>query len=71
MDGLLSASQKAKIEFKMPEFDIMADFSAPLNITMKKYDVLCGRDLRQELGINIDFQHNVISWLDVKVPINK
>ena len=45
---------KAKVKIKHPELNVMAHIFTPFHITSQKsnYNVIFGRDLLQELGIN-------------------
>ena len=42
--------------FKMPELNVTTHIFAPIHITTKKSnnDVICGRDLLRELGIQLE-----------------
>ena len=55
--GVATTSEKATIQFSLPEFyektivqKEVHVFSTPMN-----YDMIIGRDLMSELGINLDF----------------
>ena len=56
---------------KLLELNITAHISAPFHVTTKKYncDVIFGRNLLQELGIQLDFQNNFIGWKDINLSI--
>ena len=53
--GSFSTSREADIKFKLPELIVTAHISAPFHVTTKKnnYDVIFGRDLLRELGIEL------------------
>ena len=36
---------------------------------ISNYDVIFGRDLLWELGIQIDFKNNFIQWQDINIPM--
>ena len=48
---------------------VTAHISAPFHMTTKKSNrnVIFGRDLLRELGIQIDFQNNFIGWQDINL----
>ena len=57
----------------MPELNVTAHISAPFHMTTKKsnYNVIFGRDLPWKLGIQLDFQNDIIGWKDVNLPMRK
>ena len=52
-----------------PESNFTAYIFAPFHVTNQKnnYNVIFGRDLLQELGINLNFQNNFIGWKETKI----
>ena len=66
-----STSHEAEITFKISELNVMAHISAPFHVTTKKsnYDVIFGRDLLRELGIQLDLQNNFTRWQDISLPM--
>ena len=48
-----------------------AHIIATFCVTSQKsdYDVIFGRDLLQEFGINLDFQNNFVGWTETKIPM--
>ena len=56
MAGSFSTSRKVKIKLKKPEFNVVAHIPEPFHVTAKNcnYDVICGRDFLQVLGIQLD-----------------
>ena len=71
MAGSFSTSHEAEIMLKMPELNVTAHTSAPFHVTTKKnnHNLIFGRDLLQELGIQLDFQNNFIGWKDINLPM--
>ena len=69
--GSFSTSREAEIGLKMPELNVTAHISASFHVTTKKnnYDVILGRDLLRELGIQLDLQNNFIGWQDINLPV--
>ena len=49
----------------------MAHIFASFHVTspQSNYDVICGQDLLWELGINLDFENNIIGWKETKIPM--
>ena len=61
-----STSCKAEVKIELPELN---HIFAPFHVTSQKssYNVSFGRDLLRELGINLDFQNNVVGWKETKI----
>ena len=68
--GSFSTSCKAEVKIKLPELNITAHIFAPFHVSSQKsnYDVIFGRDLLRELGLNLDFQKNFVGWKETKIP---
>ena len=64
-------SCEAEIKIKLPELHFTAQIFAPFHITSRKsnYNIIFGRDLLQEIGINLDFQNNFVDWKETKTPM--
>ena len=71
MAGSFSMLYEAEVKIKLPKLNVMAHIFVPFHVTSPKnnYDVIFGRDLRQMLGINIDFQINFVGWKETNVPM--
>ena len=71
MAGYFSTSREAEITLKIPEINVMAYISAPFHVTTTKnnYNIIFGRDLLWELGIQLDFQNDLIAWKDINLPM--
>ena len=71
MAGSFSISYKAEITFKMPELNVSAHISAPFHVTTKKsnYNIIFGRDLLRDLGIQLEFQNNFIGWKEINLSM--
>ena len=69
MAGSFSTSRKAEITLKIPELNVTARTSAPFHMTTKKsnYDVIFGRHLLRELGLQLDNQKNFIGWQEINI----
>ena len=69
--GVATTSEKATIQFSLPEFyektivqKEVHVFSTPMN-----YDMIIGRDLMSELGINLDFYFQKVRWQNAEIPM--
>ena len=71
MAGSFSTSHNAKITFKIPELNNTAHISAPSHVKTRKsnYDVIFGRKLLLELGIQLVFQNYFIVWQNINRPM--
>ena len=72
--GNLQTNEKCKIVFSLPEFhpgreiewDAYVDPTSSLN---SRYDMIIGRDLLMELGIDILFSEGMIKWDNATAPM--
>ena len=57
---------KAEVKIELPELNVTAHIFASFHVTSQKsnYDAIFGQDLLWELGINLDFQNNLVGWKD-------
>ncbi|HEY9708671.1 MAG TPA: reverse transcriptase family protein, partial [Oculatellaceae cyanobacterium] len=73
--GIYQTNKKCKVPFKLIEFDMQTTINWEFHIdeTTKpehsNYDMIIGRDLLGELGIDICFSTNTIQWRGVSVPM--
>ena len=60
--GAATTSEKAIIQFSLPEFYEKTIIQKEVHVfnTEMNYDMIIGRDLLTELGINLDFYHQKI-----------
>ena len=58
---------ETELKIKFSQLNFTAHISAPFHVTSPKvnYNVIFGRDLLRELGINLDFQ----LWKETKIPM--
>ena len=75
MGGIFETHQKARVQFKLPEFSHnktitwnvhIDEHTAPADA---QYDMIVGTDLMEELQIKIDYNRRHIEWDDVIVPM--
>ena len=64
MAGSFTTTSKCVVEFTLPELNPTAKIKQKLHVVpkMSKYDIILGRDVMQNLGINLDFEDKVIRW---------
>jgi len=67
----ISTSQKAKVQFMLPELSETKIITWNLLVFRKttKYDMILGRDLRQYLGILLNLKDQTITWEEVSIPM--
>ena len=69
--GKVATSKKAKLMFSLPEFyeSKIIQFWAHVFNNNIDYDMIIGRDLMAELGIDISFKRQCINWGEAEVPM--
>ena len=69
--GKVSTANVARVQFKLPEFfdDRAVEYNVHLTETLKNYDMIIGRDLLSELGIDINFSNSTCSWEHSVIPM--
>ena len=71
MAGSFLTLCEAGVKIKLPELNFKAHSFATFHVTNQKsnYVVMFGRDFLRELGINLDFQNNIVGGKETKVPM--
>ena len=71
MVGSFSTFCKAEVKIKLSELYVTVHIFASLHVTSQKsnYNVIFGRNLLRELGINLDFQNSFVGWKETKIPM--
>jgi hypothetical protein len=75
MGGNFVTRQQRQIQFRLTEFNMSKIVTWPCHIdetTQRKnaqYDMIIGTDLMTELGIDINFSTNNMSWEGVDIPM--
>ena len=71
MAGSFSTIPKAETELKLSDLNVTAHVSAPFSRNNQKsnYDVIFGRDLLHELGIQLDCQNKFKAQQDINIPM--
>ena len=62
--GTVTTSQKAQVQFILPELNESKSITHSIHFMDQpmNYDMIMGRDLLQELGININFKNMTLEW---------
>jgi hypothetical protein len=72
--GTFKTDRKGKCQFTLPEFHEGKDISWNMYVNesdarLNSYDMIIGRDLLHELGIDLLFSLGVIKWDNATVPM--
>ena len=69
--GTFVTSSRTKLQFKLPEFHEKRVVEYQVHVTkdLGRYDMIIGRDILEELGIDIKFSNNTMEWDDKVVPM--
>ena len=62
--GMFNTSSLTELNIQLPELNHTAMITAEFHVTNAKsnHDLFFGTDLFRELGINLNFKNNTISW---------
>ena len=73
MAGSVQTGQKTKAHFSLPEFfeDRLIEWSVHLTDKLGHYDMIIGRDLLTELGVDINFSTSTCSWDNSVIPMRE
>ena len=71
MAGNVKTGLKSKIEFSLPEFfeDRLIEWDSYLTNDLGSYDMIIGRDLLCELGVDINFSTSTCTWDSSTIPM--
>ena len=71
--GNFSTYQKCCTKITFAKFNPTAEITNTVHVTktLSNYNIIIGRDLLHELGINIKFSTKIVRWNDVKINIKK
>ena len=71
MAGKVSTSKKAKVQFSLPEFfeDRLIEWRVHLADSLGNYDMIIGRDMLSELGIDLHFSTFTCTWEQPTIPM--
>ena len=71
MAGKVQTGLKSKIEFSLPEFfeDRLIEWDSYLTDDLGSYDMIIGRDLLCELGVDINFSTSTCTWDNSTIPM--
>ena len=71
MAGTVSTSQMTKVQFSLPEFfdDRLIEWDVHLATSLGSYDMIIGRDILTDLGIDIHFSTQTCTWEHSTIPM--
>ena len=71
MAGAFKTKRLAEIKLKLPELSDSAEINVNCHFTKQKsnYDLILGREILRELGINLNFSNNTTNWNDTSIPM--
>ena len=71
MAGTFKTTCLAEIKLKLPELSDSAEIYVNCHVTKQKlnYDLILGRKILRELGINLNFSNNTTNWKDTSIPM--
>ena len=71
MAGTVKTGESAKVEFSLPEFhpDKLIEWRVHLTEKLGSYDMIIGRDILSEMGIDIHFSTHTCTWGHSKIPM--
>ena len=71
MAGTFTTHGTTKIQFSMPEFfeKRLIEHEVHISKQLSNYDMIIGRDLLHEVGIDIKFSTKTMEWDDVSIPM--
>ncbi len=69
--GALQTSTKCKSQFTIPELhdNRLIEWNLHVTKTLGAYDMIIGRDILTDLGIDIRFSNNTIEWDNSEIPM--
>ena len=69
--GVVTTNKRTKINFNLPEFfeGRVIEWPAHICKNTTRYDMILGRDLLEELGMDISFSKHTVTWDSVSVPM--
>ena len=69
--GVFTTNKKACLKLKLPEFFQNRIITYDVHVTenTSSYDMIMGRDMLKELGIQISFSADSVTWDEVSIPM--
>ena len=67
MAGTFKTTRRTEVKLKLPELSDTAEMSVCCHVSKQQkinYDLILGREILRELGINLDFSNNTTNWKD-------
>ena len=71
MTGTVSTCGTARVEFSLPEFctDKLIEWKVHLTPKLGDYDMVIGRDIMGEVGIDVHFSTHTCTWGHSTIPM--
>ena len=71
MAGTVSTSEMSKVQFSLPKFfdDKLVEWDVHLAKDLGNYDMIIGRDILTDLGIDIHFSTQTCTWEHSTIPM--
>ena len=72
--GVLTTKYESEIHFTLPEFSDKKIIKWKFNVTDSEelgYDMIIGRDILTELGINFSFDTKTVEWEGISIPMSE
>ena len=71
--GEITMTGTSKVQFSLPDFfeGQVIECNVHLTEMLQNYDMIVGRDLLSELGIDINFSNQTCSWNNVSIPMKE
>ena len=69
--GVFTTNKQVKLNLKLPEFfqNRIITYNVHVTENTSTYDMIMGRDMLQELGIQISFGTDSVTWDEVSIPM--
>ena len=73
MAGKVNTSEMTKVQFSLPELhdDRLIEWNVHVSETLGSYDMIVGRDILSELGIDIHFSTLTCTWDSRTIPMRE
>ena len=69
--GVFITNKQVRLQLKLPEFyeNRIITYNVHVTENTSTYDMIMGRDMLKELGIQINFGADSVTWDDVTIPM--
>ena len=68
--GVMTTQAKAKVQFTLPKLDdrVLSKWNLHVAKDLGAYDMIIGRDILEDLGIDIQFSDQTVEWSGQTMP---